>query len=60
MRQAAAAFNRMQERIRRFLAQRTEMLAGVSHDLRTPLTRLRLALAMLPPHRGTAARTSPR
>jgi two-component system osmolarity sensor histidine kinase EnvZ len=49
VRQAGAAFNRMQERIRRFLAQRTEMLAGVSHDLRTPLTRLRLALAMLPP-----------
>jgi two-component system osmolarity sensor histidine kinase EnvZ len=49
VRQAAAAFNRMQERIRRFLAQRTEMLAGVSHDLRTPLTRLRLTLAMLPP-----------
>jgi two-component system, OmpR family, osmolarity sensor histidine kinase EnvZ len=48
VRQAAAAFNRMQERIRRFLGQRTEMLAGVSHDLRTPLTRLRLALAMLP------------
>jgi two-component system osmolarity sensor histidine kinase EnvZ len=48
VRQAAAAFNRMQERIRRFLAQRTEMLAGVSHDLRTPLTRLRLVLAMLP------------
>jgi two-component system osmolarity sensor histidine kinase EnvZ len=48
VRQAATAFNRMQERIRRFLAQRTEMLAGVSHDLRTPLTRLRLALAMLP------------
>ena len=48
VRRAAAAFNRMQERIRRFLAQRTEMLAGVSHDLRTPLTRLRLALAMLP------------
>jgi two-component system osmolarity sensor histidine kinase EnvZ len=49
VRQAAVAFNRMQERIRRFLAQRTEMLAGVSHDLRTPLTRLRLALAMQPP-----------
>jgi two-component system osmolarity sensor histidine kinase EnvZ len=48
VRQAATAFNRMQERIRRFLAQRTEMLAGVSHDLRTPLTRLRLALAMMP------------
>jgi two-component system, OmpR family, osmolarity sensor histidine kinase EnvZ len=48
VRQAAAAFNRMQDRIRRFLAQRTEMLAGVSHDLRTPLTRLRLAIAMLP------------
>jgi two-component system osmolarity sensor histidine kinase EnvZ len=48
VRQAATAFNRMQERVRRFLSQRTEMLAGVSHDLRTPLTRLRLALAMLP------------
>jgi two-component system, OmpR family, osmolarity sensor histidine kinase EnvZ len=49
VRQAAAAFNRMQQRISRFLAQRTEMLAGVSHDLRTPLTRLRLMLAMMPP-----------
>jgi two-component system, OmpR family, osmolarity sensor histidine kinase EnvZ len=48
VRLAANAFSRMQERIRRFLGQRTEMLAGVSHDLRTPLTRLRLALAMLP------------
>jgi two-component system osmolarity sensor histidine kinase EnvZ len=48
VRRAATAFNRMQERLRRFLAQRTTMLAGVSHDLRTPLTRLRLALAMLP------------
>jgi two-component system osmolarity sensor histidine kinase EnvZ len=47
VRRAAAAFNRMQERLRRFLEQRTTMLAGVSHDLRTPLTRLRLALAML-------------
>jgi two-component system osmolarity sensor histidine kinase EnvZ len=48
VRAAGMAFNRMQERVRRFLHQRTEMLAGVSHDLRTPLTRLRLALAMLP------------
>lgn len=47
VRQAAAAFNQMQARLRRFLAQRTEMLAGVSHDLRTPLTRMRLALTML-------------
>jgi two-component system osmolarity sensor histidine kinase EnvZ len=49
VRQAAAAFNQMQGRIRRFINQRTEMLAGISHDLRTPLTRLRLSLAMLPP-----------
>jgi two-component system osmolarity sensor histidine kinase EnvZ len=48
VRQAALAFNAMRERITRFVAQRTEMLAGVSHDLRTPLTRLRLGLAMLP------------
>jgi two-component system osmolarity sensor histidine kinase EnvZ len=55
VRQAATAFNRMQERIRRFLQQRTEMLAGVSHDLRTPLTRLRLSLAMIPPNAALAA-----
>ena len=48
VRQAAMAFNRMEERIRRFVDSRTEMLAGISHDLRTPLTRLRLGLAMLP------------
>jgi two-component system osmolarity sensor histidine kinase EnvZ len=47
-RQAAVAFNSMQGRIRRFVESRTEMLAGISHDLRTPLTRLRLGLAMLP------------
>ncbi|WP_428375507.1 ATP-binding protein [Lichenicoccus sp.] len=50
VRKAASAFNRMQERILRFVAQRTAMLAGVSHDLRTPLTRLRLSLAMVPQH----------
>ncbi|MEX2641979.1 MAG: ATP-binding protein [Acetobacterales bacterium] len=47
VRQAGAAFNLMRERIRRFISQRTEMLAGVSHDLRTPLTRMRLQLALL-------------
>jgi two-component system osmolarity sensor histidine kinase EnvZ len=47
VRQAAAAFNEMQDRVRRFLAQRTRMLAGVSHDLRTPLTRMRLGLAVM-------------
>ncbi len=47
VRQAAAAFNLMRDRIRRQLSQRTEMLAGVSHDLRTPLTRMKLALAMM-------------
>jgi len=47
VRQAAAAFIVMRDRIRRQIAQRTEMLAGVSHDLRTPLTRMKLQLAML-------------
>lgn len=47
VRQAAAAFRLMQERIRRQVLQRTEMLAGVSHDLRTPLTRMKLQLAMM-------------
>ena len=47
VRQAGGAFLVMRERIRRFLAQRTEMLAGISHDLRTPLTRMKLELALL-------------
>jgi two-component system osmolarity sensor histidine kinase EnvZ len=47
IRRAAAAFERMRERIRRMVSQRTEMLAGVSHDLRTPLTRMKLQLAMM-------------
>ncbi|WP_448188984.1 ATP-binding protein [Azospirillum sp. sgz301742] len=47
VRQAASAFLKMRERIQRQITQRTEMLAGVSHDLRTPLTRMKLALDML-------------
>lgn len=46
VRQAAAAFIRMRDRIQRQIRQRTEMLAGVSHDLRTPLTRMKLALEL--------------
>jgi two-component system osmolarity sensor histidine kinase EnvZ len=48
VRGAAAAFRTMRNRLRRQIQQRTEMLAGVSHDLRTPLTRMKLSLAMLP------------
>jgi two-component system osmolarity sensor histidine kinase EnvZ len=48
VRQAGAAFNLMRARIQRQIQQRTEMLAGVSHDLRTPLTRMKLELAMMP------------
>lgn len=47
VRQAAQAFNLMRDRIKRQMQQRTEMLAGVSHDLRTPLTRMKLQVAML-------------
>lgn len=46
VRQAGNAFLRMKERISRFIQQRTDMLAGISHDLRTPLTRMKLQLAM--------------
>ena len=46
VRQAGRAFMAMRQRIERHLRQRTEMLAGVSHDLRTPLTRIKLVLAM--------------
>ncbi|CCG08716.1 ATP-binding protein [Pararhodospirillum photometricum] len=54
VRQAGLAFIRMRERIRRHIAQRTEMLAGVSHDLRTPLTRMRLQLALMVGQDGVA------
>ena len=47
VRQAANAFLEMRERIQRHIGERTKMLAGVSHDLRTPLTRMKLQLAML-------------
>jgi len=48
VRQAAHAFLEMRSRLKRHLDQRTALLAGVSHDLRTPLTRLRLQLALMP------------
>jgi two-component system, OmpR family, osmolarity sensor histidine kinase EnvZ len=47
IRQAAHAFNLMRHRILRHISQRTEMLAAVSHDLRTPLTRMKLELELL-------------
>jgi two-component system osmolarity sensor histidine kinase EnvZ len=55
VRQAARSVIRMRNRIRRYADQRTAMLAGVSHDLRTPLTRLKLELALLPRDTDTTA-----
>lgn len=48
VRKAARSLLRMRNRIRRYADQRTAMLAGVSHDLRTPLARLKLELALAP------------
>jgi signal transduction histidine kinase len=48
LRTAARAFNRMQERLRRYLGSRTRVLTAMSHDLRTPITRLRLRVASIP------------
>ena len=47
IRRAAIAFMTMRDRLQRQVRERTQMLAGVSHDLRTPLTRMKLALEML-------------
>jgi two-component system, OmpR family, osmolarity sensor histidine kinase EnvZ len=47
IRRAAIAFMTMRDRLQRQVRQRTQMLAGVSHDLRTPLTRMKLALEIL-------------
>ena len=46
IRKAGSAFIEMRKRLERQIEQRTQMLSGVSHDLRTPLTRLKLALAL--------------
>jgi two-component system, OmpR family, osmolarity sensor histidine kinase EnvZ len=55
VRAAGAAFLDMRARIERQIEQRTLLLSGVSHDLRTPLTRLRLGLAMQPESEETEA-----
>lgn len=49
---AARTFNEMRDRIRRFIDDRTHMLAAISHDLRTPLTRLRLRIEAEEPEPG--------
>ena len=54
VRQAARAFIKMRDRLQRQITQRTEMLAGVSHDLRTPLTRMKLALELMPEDESVA------
>ena len=58
VRAAGKAFIDMRDRIERQIEQRTLMLSGISHDLRTPLTRMKLALAMLPEDDETRALTA--
>lgn len=53
VRQTARVFNEMRDRLRRQFAERTRFLAAVSHDLRTPLTRIRLRLENLPDDTNT-------
>lgn len=48
VRKAGLAFIKMKERILRSIMERTQMLAGISHDLRTPLTRMKLVATMMP------------
>jgi len=48
VREAASAFNVMQSQIKTFIQERTQMLAAITHDLQTPLTRLRLRLEKVP------------
>jgi two-component system osmolarity sensor histidine kinase EnvZ len=48
IRRASQAFITMRERVDRYVQQRTEMLAAISHDMKTPLSRMKLQLAMMP------------
>nr|WP_248281371.1 ATP-binding protein [Azoarcus sp. TTM-91] len=59
LREVTAAFNTMQERLSRFVADRTRMIAAISHDFRTPITSLRLRVEMVndPGLRGAMTRT---
>lgn len=55
IRRSITAFNHMRERLSRFVAERTRMVAALAHDLRTPITALRLRLEFLPDDDNTRA-----